>query len=96
MKQGDLTVEAFAAQLRSCAAEIIVASKTGTAVDTITQAGYFQNGLKRVIVSQLQGTVEPEVMSDIDLLIDAVEKVEAKLERSKAAKDDRPVNNNRS
>ena len=90
MKQGDVTVEAFAAQFRSCAARI-VASKTGTAVDSTTQAGYFQNGLKRVILSKLQGTVEPEVMSDIDLLIDAAEKVEANLEMSKAAKNDRPV-----
>ena len=95
MKHGDLTVEAFAAQFRSCAARI-VASKTGTAVDSTTQAGCFQNGLKRVIVSKLQGIVELEVMSDIDLLMDAAEKVEANLEMSKAAKDDRPVNNNSS
>ena len=86
MKQSDLTVEAFAAQFRSCAARIF-ASNTGTPVDSTTQAGYFQRGLKKSIVNKLSGTIAPEVMSDIDLLMEAAEKVEANLEMSKLAKD---------
>ena len=60
----------------------IAASKVGTPVDSTTQAGYFVKGLKRLIVYKLEGVVPPEVMQDIDKLIDAAEKVEANLDMS--------------
>ena len=66
-----------------------MASRNGTSVDSTTQAGYFRTGLKRVILSKLQGTVSPEVMSDMDLLIDAAEKVEANLEVSRVPHEER-------
>lgn len=43
MKQHELTVEAFAAQFTSCAARV-VASNTGTAVDSNTELVIFNGG----------------------------------------------------
>ena len=68
MKQNDMTVEALAAQFRACAAHV-VASKNYRPVDSTTKAGYFQVGQKHVNVSKLPGTVSPEVMSDILMLL---------------------------
>ena len=47
----------------------------GTPVDTITQAVYLLRGLKKLIVFELEGMISPDVMQDIDKLIDAAEKV---------------------
>ena len=76
-----MSVEAYAAHFRSCAARI-AASKVGTLVDSTTQAVYFLKGLNKLIVNKLEGKVSPDVMQDIDKLIDAAEKVEANLDMS--------------
>jgi len=81
MQQNEMSVETYAAQFRSCAARI-AASKVGTPVDSTTQAVYFLKGLKKLIVFKLEGMVSPDVMQDIDKLIDAAEKVEASLDMS--------------
>ena len=81
MQQNEMSVETYAAQFRNCAARI-AASKVGTPVDSTTQATYFLKGLKKLIVFKLEGMVSPDVMQDIDKLIDAAEKVEANLDMS--------------
>ncbi|DBA87517.1 TPA: hypothetical protein ACH3X1_004546 [Trebouxia sp. C0004] len=81
LQQNDMSVETYAAQFRNCAARI-AASKVGTPVDSTTQATYFLKGLKRLILFKLEGMVSPDVMQDIDKLIDAAEKVAANLDMS--------------
>ncbi|DBB07050.1 TPA: hypothetical protein ACH3X1_011638 [Trebouxia sp. C0004] len=81
MQQNDMSVETYAAQFRNCAARIAT-SKVGTPIDSTTQATYFLKGLKRLILFTLEGMVSPDVMQDIDKLIDAAEKVEANLDMS--------------
>ena len=76
-----MSVETHAAQFRNCAARI-AASKVGTPVDSSTQATYFLEGLKKLIVYKLKGMVSPDVMQDVDKLIDAAEKAEANLDMS--------------
>ncbi|DBA69436.1 TPA: hypothetical protein ACH3X2_012846 [Trebouxia sp. C0005] len=81
MQQNEMSVETYAAQFRNCAARI-AASKVGTPVDSTTQATYFLKGLKKLIVYKLEGMVSPDVMQDVDKLIDAAEKVEANIDMS--------------
>ncbi len=89
MQQDDMSVESFAAKFKGCAKRIAV-SKVGTAVDSTTQAEYFLSGLKKTIVNKLQGTVSPDVMQDIDKLIDAAETGEANLDMSARQGQERP------
>ncbi|DBA66137.1 TPA: hypothetical protein ACH3X2_002613 [Trebouxia sp. C0005] len=81
MQQNKMSVETYAAQFRNCAART-AASKGGTPVDSTTQATYFLKGLKKLIVYKLEGMVSPDVMQDIDKLIDAAEKDEANIDMS--------------
>ncbi|DBA85573.1 TPA: hypothetical protein ACH3X2_005663 [Trebouxia sp. C0005] len=81
MQQNEMSVETYAAQFCNGAARI-AASKVSTPVDSTTQATYFLKVLKKLIVYKLEGTVSPDVMQDIDKLIDAAEKVEANIDMS--------------
>ncbi|DBA81921.1 TPA: hypothetical protein ACH3X1_007634 [Trebouxia sp. C0004] len=91
MQQNDMSVETYATQFRNCAARI-AASKVGIPVDSTTQATYFLKGLKKLIVYKLEGMVSPDVMQDIDKLIDAAEKVEANLDMSTKQAKEQPQN----
>ncbi len=74
MQQNEMSVDTYAAQFCSCAARI-ASSKVGTPVATTTQAVYLLRGLKKLIVFELEGMISPDVMQDIDKLIDAAEEV---------------------
>ena len=63
--QGNMSVEAYAADFRSVNSRITVGSPT----DTSTLAGYFLNGLKKHIVAALTVTISLPTMQNSDLLI---------------------------
>ncbi|DBA66299.1 TPA: hypothetical protein ACH3X2_002550 [Trebouxia sp. C0005] len=95
MQQNEMSVETYAAQVCNCVARI-AASKVGTPVDSTTQATYFLKGLKKLIVYKLEGMVSPDVMQDVDKLVDAAEKVKANIDMSmkqaKGQNQDQPQN----
>ena len=84
LKQGDLSVEHFAALFRSTNNRVTV----GSPIDTTTLAGWFVGGLKSSVSKAIVGHEPLSTMQDLDLVISAAEDMEAKL--SLAAKQVHP------
>ena len=75
LKQGDLSVERFAALITSTNDCVTV----GSPIDTTTLAGWFVSGLKPSVYKGIIGHEPLSTMQDLDLVISAAKDMEAKL-----------------